>query len=63
LKSAISDIEIEHRSSESKLYYLKYPLPNNQQTKQKRCANYELTFVRVIIQNKEEKILMLKEKK
>lgn len=26
LKSVISDIEVEHRTSASKLYYLKYPL-------------------------------------
>ena len=29
MKSAISDIEIEYKSSESKLYYLKYPLLNS----------------------------------
>ncbi|RHZ36398.1 class I tRNA ligase family protein [endosymbiont GvMRE of Glomus versiforme] len=66
LKSVISDIEVEHKPSESKLYYLKYPLLNsddNPQTNQEKNTNYEISFVRVIIQNKEGKILMLKEKK
>jgi len=66
LKSVISDIEVEHKPSKSKLYYLKYPLLNNNdslKTNQEKNANHEISFVRVIIQNQEGKILMLKEKK
>ncbi|RHZ36485.1 class I tRNA ligase family protein [endosymbiont GvMRE of Glomus versiforme] len=66
LKSVISDIEVEHKPSESKLYYLKYTLLNsndNPQTKQEKNTNHEFVFVRTIIQNKEGKILLVKDKK
>ena len=66
LKSVISDIEVDHKPAKSKLYYLKYPLLNNNdslKTNQEKNANHEISFARVIIQNQEGKILMLKEKK
>jgi len=62
LKSVISDIEVEHRPSKSKLYYLKYPLLANIAERTNQEENFP-KVVRVIIQNKEGKILLLKDKK
>ena len=60
LKSVISDIEVENKPSESKLYYLKYLLLKLENFKKKPVF---FKIARVIIRNEEGKILLVKDKK
>jgi len=60
LKSVISDIEVENITGESRLYYLKYPLLRLEEL-EKKLTSFKVA--RVIIQNKEGDILLVKDKK
>ena len=62
LKSVISDIEVEHRPSQSKLYYLKYPLLTSIKKQINQGENLP-KVVRAVIQNKKGEILLVKDKK
>jgi len=62
LKSVISDIEVEHKPSQSKLYYLKYPLLANIKKRTNQEENLP-KVVRAVIRNEKGEILLVRDKK